>query len=152
MTDAPDCRDCGFPHAAHVAENGGMRIMVTGGRTYGVLDPRKPLEHPRKRAERRTLRDALDALKLLPRGVTEVLHGGAKGADFLAKEWAFNNRIKATPFYAAWKDYGLRAGPIRNQEMVDSKPDLVVAFPGNEGTADAVAKARAAGIEVMVIV
>jgi UDP-N-acetylmuramoylalanine-D-glutamate ligase len=29
------------------------------------------------------------------------------------------------------------------------KPDLVVAFPGGRGTADMVAKARAAGVEVL---
>lgn len=126
--------------------------MVTGGRKYGTVDSKVPLEHPKRLAERRRLREVLDALALLPRGVAEVIHGGAWGADRLAKEWAIANRIKATEFLADWSAYGPSAGPRRNQVMVDSKPDLVVAFPGGKGTADAVAKARAAGIEVMVIV
>jgi hypothetical protein len=145
-----------------------MRIMITGGRSYGYLDPKKILEHPKRRAERKTFREALDALTLLPGGVTEIIHGDeTKGVDRRAKEWATGNRIKETPFPAAWGDletqpcvvkvgaggarYNALAGFARNQRMVDSKPDLVVAFPGGKGTADAVARARAAGIEVMVI-
>lgn len=127
-----------------------MRIMVTGGRTYGVLDPKKPLEHPRKRAERRRFRSVMNDV-LTDRDVDEIIHGGAKGADMMAKEIAVECGIKQTPFIADWIAYGLRAGPIRNQAMVDSKPDFVVAFPGGTGTADAVSKARAAGIEVVVI-
>lgn len=41
------------------------------------------------------------------------------------------------------------AGPIRDQEMLDKgKPDLVVAFLGNRGTADMVRRAREAGVPV----
>ena len=37
-----------------------------------------------------------------------------------------------------------------NQQMLDiGKPDLVLAFPGGSGTADMVAKARAAGVGVL---
>ena len=36
---------------------------------------------------------------------------------------------------AKWTVYGLEAGTIRNQEMLDKgKPDLVVCFPGGRGT------------------
>lgn len=33
----------------------------------------------------------------------------------------------------------------------EGKPDLVVAFPGGSGTADCVRRAKAAGVEVLVI-
>lgn len=33
--------------------------------------------------------------------------------------------------------------------LSEGKPSLVVAFPGGEGTADMVRKARAAGVEVV---
>lgn len=69
----------------------------------------------------------------------------------MAKEIAVECGIKQTSFIADLVAYGLRAGPIRNQEMVDSKPALVVAFPGNDGTADAVRRAKEAGIEVLEI-
>ena len=44
---------------------------------------------------------------------------------------------------------GYRAGPIRNQEMLDKgKPDLVIAFPGGKGTADMVGRALRTGVFV----
>jgi hypothetical protein len=34
-----------------------------------------------------------------------------------------------------WDELGKKAGPLRNQRMLDEgKPDLVVAFPGGGGT------------------
>ena len=49
---------------------------------------------------------------------------------------------------AAW-DRGRRAGPERNQRMIEiGEPDGGVAFPGGCGTADMVRKARAAGLVV----
>ncbi len=79
----------------------------------------------------------------------EIIHGGAKGADSLAGEWA---RLTSTPckvFKADWAKYGRAEGPIRNKQMlIEGKPDLVIAFPGGKGTANMVKQAREAGIEV----
>ena len=53
---------------------------------------------------------------------------------------------------ADWAKHGRKAGPIRNQRMIDEgRPDLVVAFPGGTGTADMVERARVAGIRVIEI-
>ena len=49
---------------------------------------------------------------------------------------------------AQWAKYGKAAGPMRNQEMLDSGIDLVVAFPGGRGTADMLDKARLAGVVI----
>jgi len=58
--------------------------------------------------------------------------------------------IPVIPFPPEWKRYGPKAGPIRNKQMLDEgRPDLVVAFPGGNGTNDMVKKAKAAGIEVI---
>jgi hypothetical protein len=56
--------------------------------------------------------------------------------------------------FAEWNRHGNKAGPIRNATMLAMKPPvkLVVAFPGGSGTADMVAKAKAAGLEVMEVV
>jgi hypothetical protein len=81
--------------------------------------------------------------------VDAIIHGGARGADSMAGEFANETGIEEIVFPADWKMYGRRAGPIRNQQMLDEgKPDLVVAFPGGRGTADMVGRARTAGIEV----
>jgi hypothetical protein len=50
---------------------------------------------------------------------------------------------------AEWETHGRKAGPIRNARMLEHQPQLVVAFPGGgRGTADMIAKAREAGVEV----
>jgi hypothetical protein len=76
------------------------------------------------------------------RGVTLLIAGGARGADSLAEEWA---KAQAIPcdLSASWDGLGRKAGPIRNQHMLDEgRLDLVVAFPGGSGTADMLASRR----------
>lgn len=82
---------------------------------------------------------------------TLLIEGGAGGADRLAREWATTKGIPVATFDAEWMAHGRRAGPIRNQRMLEEgQPDEVVAFPGGRGTADMVRRARAAGITVLV--
>jgi len=47
----------------------------------------------------------------------EIISGGAKGADTIAKEFAFEHGMLYTEFEADWKQYGKGAGHIRNTEM-----------------------------------
>lgn len=86
------------------------------------------------------------------RGIRHLWHGGARGADSLAGEWGRTRReLSVHPTPARWTVHGKKAGPIRNQSMLGNGIDLVIAFPGGRGTADMVARARAAGVEVMQI-
>lgn len=106
-----------------------MRVVVTGGRYY---------------ADRTKVFEALDAV-----APTALAHGMATGADSLAGDWCHFNGIEPDEYPANWTKYGKGGGPIRNQAMLDAfKPDLVLAFPGDRGTADCKAKARAMGIPV----
>lgn len=92
-----------------------------------------------------------ETLEDLPWGrPTEIIQGGAKGADFLARVWAKYQGILYTEFPADWKQFGRAAGSIRNTQMLDEgKPDYVVAFPGGYGTADMVRQARREGVTVL---
>lgn len=87
-------------------------------------------------------------------GVSGIIHGGCRGADWFAHEWVCEGipKIYRTPekiFKADWKTHGKAAGPIRNQQMLDEgKPDLVLAFAGGRGTDDMCRRAREAGVEV----
>lgn len=111
-----------------------MRVLVCGGRDfenrlwlYAVLD---------------------DIHDRTP--ITRIIHGDYDGADRLAQKWANDRGVVDDPYQADWKAHGRRAGPLRNSRMLaESAPDLVVAFPGNRGTADMVRKAKDAGVEVV---
>lgn len=111
-----------------------MRVLVCGGRDYN-----------RHATVYHTLDDLNDA-----RGpISHVIVGGAPGADHWGEAWAFHSNVPFTVFQADWKAHGYKAGPLRNQRMLDEgKPDLVLAFPGGRGTADMVRRALAAGVEV----
>lgn len=81
-----------------------------------------------------------------------LVHGCARGADSMAETWARERGVPVERYPALWEDHGRRAGPIRNQLMLDdSKPDLVIAFPGGAGTADMVRRANAAGVPVVTV-
>lgn len=105
------------------------KVLVCGGRDYGEADK---------------VEEVLSALD-----PSLIIEGGARGADSLARLWATKNGVHVCTVNALWDFYGKRAGPIRNSAMLALKPDLVVAFPGGRGTADMVAQAREAGIEVL---
>lgn len=80
----------------------------------------------------------------------KIIHGGARGADHCADQWAVVNWCQFQEFPAQWDKYGKRAGYLRNQQMLDEgKPDLVIAFPGGRGTKMMVDIARKAGVEVI---
>lgn len=81
---------------------------------------------------------------------TCVIEGGASGADKIASQWAALNGIKNQSFKADWFTYGKRAGYLRNAKMLElGKPKLVIAFPGNKGTAMMIRLAKDAKVKVV---
>lgn len=85
-------------------------------------------------------------------GITTLIHGGAKGADTMCGEWAERNGIPIIVFgidQYQWKRYGPKAGPRRNQRMLDEgEPDVLLAFYGGRGTEDMKRRAAKAGIPI----
>lgn len=91
-------------------------------------------------------------LATLPAG-TVVVHGAHKeGADALIDSLARARGFDVKPYPASWLLFGKRAGPFRNQQMLDNEhPDVVIAFraPGiSNGTDDMISKAEQRKIEV----
>lgn len=79
-----------------------------------------------------------------------IVHGGQTGGDTFGAMYAKLNSLPCTEYKANWQKFGKRAGPIRNQRMLDEgKPDLVIALPGGRGTADMINRAQAAGVPVI---
>lgn len=59
--------------------------------------------------------------------ITEIVSGGARGADSLAEKWANTNNIPVVVFPAEWEKYGRRAGMIRNR-LIISECEHCIAF------------------------
>lgn len=62
-----------------------------------------------------------------PSGVTEVVSGGARGADRLGAQWAREQDIPVREFLPDWDTHGKRAGYLRNVDIV-AAADVVLAF------------------------
>ena len=115
------------------------KVIVTGGRGY--------MDKMRVFVELNAERPSI------------VVHGACKkkgseglsGADRWADEWGNEQEgVDVQRYPANWTKYGLGAGPVRNQVVVDEHPDAdtCLAFPGGRGTADMVRRCRKAGIPV----
>lgn len=110
-----------------------MRVIVCGGRAF-------------RNAEliRCTLRQFMAT-----KGLTAIAHGGASGVDSLADLFGRHWGLPVRTYLPEWRKHGVQAGPLRNERMLsDFRPDAVIAFPGNEGTADMVTRALRAGVPV----
>ena len=112
-------------------EGDSVRILVTGGRDFTNWFA------------------VVHALAQMPKDAT-LVHGAARGADSLAASyWGDNLERPVEAHPADWAKHGKAAGPIRNQEMLDSGVDILIAFPGGRGTADMTRRALAAGVKVI---
>ena len=86
-----------------------------------------------------------------PYRITEVVCGGAKGADSLGSSWAMERDIPVKLFIPDWEGLGKRAGFVRNAEMGDYA-DMLVAFWDNKskGTKNMIDYATKKGLVVKV--
>jgi hypothetical protein len=66
---------------------------------------------------------------LLEHKVTEIMQGGATGADCLAWRAALTIGIAVKCIRPDWNQYGKAAGVLRNAQMLrEFRPDIVLAF------------------------
>jgi hypothetical protein len=114
-----------------------MRILVCGDRrwTAASVMTRAMLEHVK------------------PGDV--IIEGDANGADKMAGKLASGmDGVCVEVYPAQWSKYGRAAGPKRNQQMLNTGIDKVLAFHNNilasRGTADMIRRARKAGIPTFI--
>lgn len=59
--------------------------------------------------------------------VTEIISGGARGVDTLARNYAIKNKIKLTEFLPEYEKYG-RSAPLKRNITIIEYADKVLAF------------------------
>lgn len=73
--------------------------------------------------------------------ITEVVSGGAEGADKGGEDWAKRYGLACHIFKAHWAQYGKSAGPKRNAEMATYADGLLAFWDGkSRGTGDMIRK------------
>ncbi len=70
---------------------------------------------------------SLDLEDYIPEDTTEIVSGGAKGIDTIAKEYAQSHNIKLTEFLPDYRRYG-RGAPLKRNDEIIQYSDLVLAF------------------------
>lgn len=98
---------------------GNLKVIVSGGRDFSDVD---------------FVFEYLDKFYEEKNGNIELILGGASGVDSFAEQWAKERGVLYDVFHANWRVYGKKAGPIRNEQMLNENPDLVIIFPGGKGT------------------
>lgn len=111
----------------------GICVIVSGGRDYGEIDRMWKL---------------LDEVNKT-RKIGLLCHGACKygGADLHAENWAKSREVDYLGMPAKFGTRGPQGGPDRNASLLKHcDPDLVLCFPGGNGTADMLRKAKRAGV------
>jgi hypothetical protein len=112
-----------------------MRVLVCGGRDLQDTE---------------LVESTLDRLRATRGPFDCLILGGARGVDRIAGKWARRNGVLEWDFLPEWHRAGTNDAARRNQRMIfEALPELVIAFPGANGTADMVERAKAAGVEVI---
>ena len=113
-----------------------MKIAVVGSRTFTNY----------------TLLQSVLDLAVKHGVLDEIVSGGARGADSLARKYARDYNVSYKEFPAQWDIYGKRAGFIRNKFIVEYC-DIVIAFwdGKSRGTKDTINTARKLGKRVCII-
>jgi hypothetical protein len=133
-----------------------LRVMVTGSRNWTDYETiRRVIRDIPFLFEGRLKSDGTGRWDTVDLSEVIIVHGDARGADALCKRAAEHWGCELEPHPADWEGpNGLGAGLFRNQEMVDSEPDIVLAFRvggiDSRGTTHAIQAAMKAGIRVIV--
>tara|TARA_R110000850_G_C9613254_1_gene430061 strand:+ start:165 stop:518 length:354 start_codon:yes stop_codon:yes gene_type:complete len=83
--------------------------------------------------------------------ITEVVSGGANGADKLGEQYAVEYNIPIKRFNADWNKYGNAAGPIRNKQMAEYSDRLIAFWDGkSRGTGSMIKLAKKNNLKTFV--
>ena len=95
---------------------------------------------------------AIELENYIPDGVDEIVSGGARGIDSLARDFALRRGIMLTEFLPEYKIYG-RGAPLKRDEKIAEYADEAIAVwdGSSRGTKYTIERFRALGKRVRVI-
>ena len=91
--------------------------------------------------------------KYIPNSITEIVSGGAKGVDTVAKEFAHKSGITYVEFLPKYQRFG-KAAPIkRNEEIANYADEALILWDGkSNGTAQTIRLFQKLNKKVTVII
>lgn len=92
------------------------------------------------------MREILDSFPF-----SEIVSGGAKGADSLARRYAEEKNISITEILPEWEKYGKSAGFKRNKLIIGQSDAIIAFWDGkSKGTAHSIRLAKEVGKRVYI--
>ena len=114
-----------------------LKVIVAGSRTFNYPE---------------LLDEVLNQYRLFHFNFTELVHGGARGADTLAMLWAEKRNIQVRCFPADWDKYGKKAGYIRNKQMAEYGELLIAFWDGeSKGTKMMIELAKESNVNTIIV-
>lgn len=94
----------------------------------------------------------IEIKKYIPKETTEIVSGGARGVDTLAKEFAIKNKLLLTEFLPKYNIYG-RTAPLKRNDEIALYADEVIAFWDGQsrGTAYTIKAFKKLGKKVTIV-
>lgn len=123
--------------AATIGEMEALRVVVCGGRSFDDYE---------------YMKETLDKLQRTQFKIQTIIHGGARGADTCAQDYAdeYGLGYKVYPVKKSeWRTIGKAAGILRNKKMLnESRADVCVGFWNgtSKGTRHAIETSVALGL------
>lgn len=121
-----------------------MRLIIAGSRSIRQADAYVEIKHAISEMSRRPS----VVLSGCNQGTDD--HGWPIGVDRAGELWADSAGIPVERFPVDWNAHGKKAGPLRNQEMVERADALLLIWDGkSRGSSDVKRRAIAAGLEIV---
>jgi len=147
-----------IPRTGNRVSNRGLTAAVVDSRSYLMAKRRKETETLCPEGTRiafsggdyqdyDAIWKALDATHT-KYGDMILLHGGGNGAELIAAKWADARGVTQVVFKPDWKNNGRSAPFKRNDKLLSTIPQGLIATPGTGITENLVDKARKLGIRV----
>lgn len=84
--------------------------------------------------------------------ITEIVSGGARGADAMAESYAKAHGFPCTVYPADWEKHGRKAGFLRNRQIVDHADMVLALWDGeSKGTGMTIDLAKRKGVPLVIV-
>ncbi|ERP31391.1 DUF2493 domain-containing protein [Chitinivibrio alkaliphilus] len=109
-----------------------MKVAVIGSRSFSTYE--------------------IMAKHLSTYAISEIVSGGARGADTLAEQYAACKNIPLKRFLPDWRRYGRAAGIRRNCDIINYADQVIAFWDGNSrGTKHSITYAQGQGKKIFIV-
>ncbi len=108
-----------------------MKVIIAGSRRFPSMGINQPKDWFKPGVQNAMLDLLQEIIKKSKFEITEIISGTSWGIDSLGELYGEKNQIPIKRKPANWKEFGKKAGPIRNEEMAKEGDSLILVMAEN---------------------